>query len=395
VPIKQSRLSLARAAIRPAMKGRVLLSGPSGAGKTFSALVIAETLAGADGRIVLIDTEKESALTYADKFRFEHLRWNPPFDPQHLAATILEAGETYDVVIVDSFTHFWRKQGGTLDIAGGKFTGWKEARPVQEDVQDAILETGAHVIACCRMKQEHVQETDDRGKHHVRKLGMKIQQDDDFEYEVNVALEVDMNHVLSVSKSRTMAVPVGAQFPQGHAGDFAVQYRDWLAGGENVASQAVTEELAALLNGISDAGERNKAKHLFLDAFGRPEFLLESLVDEARQWCVDRAAGVAEPADRAEDATPPVDEPETDDKPTGVVVPPTSGATTETTTLPGDARDDGQEADRVRLAAAQAVAKLSTPKVVQRLAELKIDPTDNPRARLIDALVATPNGEAE
>jgi hypothetical protein len=33
----------------------------------------------------MIDTEKESALTYADDFTFDHLPWDPPFEPRELA----------------------------------------------------------------------------------------------------------------------------------------------------------------------------------------------------------------------------------------------------------------------------------------------------------------------
>lgn len=300
----RSRLNQARAAIRPRMKGRVMLSGPSGAGKTYTALLIATYLVGPEGRILHIDTEKESSLTYADVFTFEHLRWNAPFDPTELAVTIMEAGGKFDAIIVDSFSHFWRKEGGTLDIAGGKFTGWKDARPRQEDVTEAILETDAHTIVCCRSKMEHVQETDERGRHVVRKIGMKAQQDDDLEYEVNISLEVDMQHVLSVSKSRTAVIPVGTMYQPAHGGDFATKYREWLEGGEPVASKQDTDELAAVLNGIEDPAERHKAKLMFLDAFGRPEFILVSRLAEATEWVIERAAGVAVPSDRAPDQVP-------------------------------------------------------------------------------------------
>jgi hypothetical protein len=54
------------------------------------------------------------------------------------------------------------------------------------------------------------------GKHEVKKLGMAVIQDDDLEYELNVALELDMDHSMTVSKSRTVAVPVGRNFKAGH-----------------------------------------------------------------------------------------------------------------------------------------------------------------------------------
>ena len=123
-----SRLANAKPAVRPSLKARLMLSGPAGAGKTYAALEIAATLG---ERVLVIDTEKESALTYADQFRFDHLPWRPPFDPRELAHELVAAGETYDAIIVDSFSHFWTGSGGTLDIADGKFGGWKTARPGQ------------------------------------------------------------------------------------------------------------------------------------------------------------------------------------------------------------------------------------------------------------------------
>lgn len=302
----QSRLTLARAAIRPEMKGRVMLSGPAGAGKTYTAHVIATALVGPHGRILTIDSEKESSLTYADVFTFDHLRWNPPFDPTALSLTLKEAQSTYDAVIVDSFSHWWRKQGGVLDIAGDNVRGWKSARPIQEDLIETLLDVDMHVIVCCRSKMDHLIEQRD-GKVTVTKLGLKAQQDDDLEYEVNVALEVDMPHVLHVVKSRTNAVPVGTQYLAGLAGDFAQQYRDWLRSGEAVADKADTDALRAALDTIEDLADRTRAKMMFLDVFGRPEFLLVSRLGEAQQWVADAVSGRL-PIERGEDDTPPDDD---------------------------------------------------------------------------------------
>lgn len=303
----QSRLTLARAAIRPEMKGRVMLSGPAGAGKTYTAHVIATTLVGPGGRILTIDSEKESSLTYADVFTFDHLRWNPPFDPTALSLTLKEAQSNYDAVIIDSFSHWWRKQGGVLDIAGDNVRGWKSARPIQEDLIETLLDVDMHVIVCCRSKMEHLIE-ERGGKMTVTKMGIKAQQDDDLEYEVNVALEVDMPHVLHVVKSRTNAVPVGAQYLAGLAGEFAQQYREWLAAGEEVAAKEDTDALRDAIRSIEDDGLRSRAIGDFLDVFGRPEFLLVSRLAEARQWVADVVAGTL-PVDRAEDETPPEPQP--------------------------------------------------------------------------------------
>ena len=181
-----SRLGRATKAVRPALKARMMLAGPPGAGKTRTGLIMAEVLA-EGGRVLVIDTERESALTYADDFEFTHLAWEPPYDPRELAVVLREAGQDYDVVIVDSLTHFWRYEGGTLDIAEGKFSGWKAARPAQDEMVRAVLSCQAHVILAVRSKLSYTQTVDDRGRHVVEKLGMAPQQDDTLEYEMTVA----------------------------------------------------------------------------------------------------------------------------------------------------------------------------------------------------------------
>lgn len=295
-----SRLGQARPAIRPALKARALLSGAPGSGKTRSGLIILTTLL-ADieaPRILVIDTEKESALTYADDFTFDHLRWQPPFEPRELGRVLLEAGGEYDGVMCDSLSHFWRGEGGVLDIAGGKFTGWADARPAHADLVEGILGCDAHVVLCVRAKVAHEQ-VQEGGKWVVKKLGMQSITDDELEYEINVALDLDMDHSMTVSKSRTTEVPVGRSFKAGHAEDFAVIYRDWLAGGEPPASREQVESIVARLDALPDE-ERKSAKQEFMAALGHPLRLTESksadadaLVSGWELTAADRLAALA------------------------------------------------------------------------------------------------------
>jgi hypothetical protein len=273
-----SRLDLAREAVRPALKGRAMLSGPPGAGKTRTALIIAEVLADG-GKVLVIDTEKESALTYADDFTFQHLRWMPPYEPRELGRTLLEAGGTYDVIIVDSLSHFWRGDGGVLDIAGGKYTGWADARPAQADLVEGILGCDAHVVLCVRSKVQHEQ-VQENGKWVVKKLGMAPVTDDELEYEINVALSMEMDHSLAVAKSRTTAVPVGRTFKAGHAAEFAEVYRDWLAAGEPAADAKTTAGLKARMDALPEE-QRKACKGEFMAQLGRPDHLAVSKVPDA------------------------------------------------------------------------------------------------------------------
>jgi KaiC/GvpD/RAD55 family RecA-like ATPase len=251
-----SRLENAKHAVRPALKARLMLAGPAGAGKTFTALEIATTLGHS---VLVIDTEKESALTYASEFEFEHLPWHEPYDPRELGTTLVEAAAAYDVLVVDSFSHFWTGTGGTLDIADGRFGGWKTARPAQGDAVTGILTAPAHVIICVRSKIEYTAEEveqNGRRKQVVKKLGMAPQQDATLEYELNLSVEIDIDHRLSVSKSRSTAVAVGRTFAPGHARDLAKAYGEWLSSGEPFADLDVRARIDTARRELSDEQKR-------------------------------------------------------------------------------------------------------------------------------------------
>ena len=55
---------------------RLALAGPTGSGKTFTALVLAK---GIGGRIAVADTENSSAELYEDLVEFEHANIQPPY----------------------------------------------------------------------------------------------------------------------------------------------------------------------------------------------------------------------------------------------------------------------------------------------------------------------------
>lgn len=274
------RIERVQPAVRRSMKARLMIAGPAGAGKTHTALTIARALC-PDEMPLVIDTEEESALTYADKFAFHHLPWDPPFNPQELAQVVTEVAPNYPCVIIDSASHFWSDDGGTLDVAGGKFTGWKTARPMQRDLIVSVLRAPTNMIVCVRSKMEHAQETDAKtGKHVVTKLGMAPVQDSTFEYEVNVSAELDMTHTLSISKTRCDLLD-GREFPAGHSTDMALIYSKWLEGGEPVAAPEDVTGLVTRMNDVIDEALRKSVKQEFVQRFGRPEHLLASKVAEA------------------------------------------------------------------------------------------------------------------
>lgn len=179
---------------------RFAMCGPSGAGKTYSALKIAQHLG---KTVAVIDTEHGSASKYADLFDFDVCNLED-FHPSKYMEAIKAAGHAgYDVILIDSLTHAWFAE---LEIAGKGFDGWKNVRPLERALIDAMLASPAHIIATMRTKTEWVLESyiNKQGKECVapKKVGTAPIQASGIEYEFDLAGEIDLNHLLTISKSR-------------------------------------------------------------------------------------------------------------------------------------------------------------------------------------------------
>jgi hypothetical protein len=199
-----------RKARRSATKLRLLLTGPSGAGKTWGALQIAK---GMGGKTVVIDTEEGSSDLYDHLHDFDVIDLRPPFSPERYIEAIKAAEAAgYEVIVIDSVTHCWSGPGGCLeileDVAKAQFRGntWSAfsvITPRWRAFVDAILRSPAHVICCGRSKTETAQ-VDDHGKKKVAKLGMKLEARDGLEFEFTCVLDlIHDGHYATVSKDRT------------------------------------------------------------------------------------------------------------------------------------------------------------------------------------------------
>jgi hypothetical protein len=199
-----------RKAERRKSKLRLALVGPTGSGKTFSALQLAF---GLGTKIGLIDTEHGSGDLYADLGNYDVITLEPPYTVAKYRDAIRafeEAG--YDTIIVDSLSHAWSGEGGLLDKQGqleasgryrNSFATWREITPEHNKLVEQMLGSPAHIIATMRTKTEYVIEKDDRGKNSVRKLGLSPVQRDGMEYEFTVVMDVAENHTARASKDRT------------------------------------------------------------------------------------------------------------------------------------------------------------------------------------------------
>ncbi len=195
-------------AMRKKMKIKIGLIGPAGSGKSYTALRLARGLAGPDGRIALINTERNRGEIYATEFQYDILNLDTPFSPERFIQAIDTAIEQkYDVVVVDSASHEWIGSGGILDMnkrmQGNSFANWAKLTPRHDAFIEKLATTDVHMVVCMRGKDEYIVEEDDKGRQVPKKIGLGPQQRDGVEYEFHVAFNLDMQHVATPVKDST------------------------------------------------------------------------------------------------------------------------------------------------------------------------------------------------
>lgn len=161
------------------------LSGGSGSGKTYSALLLAsgmaDAIAGTKGApIAFVDTENRRGLHYRDAFP-QILGHYVDFGPTNRAGemigypperwiTLLDAIELAGVgaMVVDSFSHAWEGIGGVLEmqaraverLSGGNDAkaervgqlAWAEVKPRYRRLINRIIRSSVNIVLCTRAK---------------------------------------------------------------------------------------------------------------------------------------------------------------------------------------------------------------------------------------------------
>jgi len=255
-----------RKAERKKAKLRLGISAPSGAGKTYSALLLAF---GIGGKVGLIDTEHGSGDLYAHLGEYDIISIEAPYtvDKYRQAVKAFEAAG-YTTIIIDSLSHAWAGDGGLLDKQGkmadrgtNSFAAWRTITPEHNALVDSMLQSPGHIIATMRAKQEYVLETNDKGKQQPKKVGMAPVQREGMEYEFTVMLDIDMNHIASTSKDRTSLFD-GQFFKVSQATGETLH--QWL---DNGVVPALSESSKAdLLQTIKDAKTEDELKAYYFAA---------------------------------------------------------------------------------------------------------------------------------
>jgi AAA domain len=253
--------SLFTKAVKAEAKARIAVTGPSGSGKTYSALMWATTLA-EGGKIAVIDTERDSAKLYADRFEFDTLSMTAPYHPNRLVEALKVAEqEGYACVVIDSLTHFYNGSGGLLELVdqagaaakGNSFAGWKVATPIQQAMVDAILNFNGHIIATMRSKTEWSLEKNENGRIAPKKVGLAPQQRDGIEYEFTLVVEMDTDHRTIIGKTRCESL-ADKVFAPNKGNEGATEFLTWLKSGDPIITATQRDVIDGQIRSLSPAG---------------------------------------------------------------------------------------------------------------------------------------------
>jgi hypothetical protein len=219
---------------RGSAKPLVGIYAESGAGKTYSALLLARGFVGPTGRIGMIETESGRGEAYADPkeypelagpnpaANYDVLRLHDNFAPAEYGAA-LKVAEAAKVgaLIIDSASHEWEGPGGVLAMAAANEAAGKKGVLVWQ--QPKILHSREFmlkfmqtpiplVILCMRAKYPMEQVMKDGKKEWARSTVLEPKQSEDILYEMFVHGWIDQTHEFHLTKSTSKTLtPVFAE----------------------------------------------------------------------------------------------------------------------------------------------------------------------------------------
>lgn len=182
-------------AARQGVRLVLALAGTSGSGKTYTALQLAEGLAGGDpGKVGLLDTENGRGGLYADILSgpFLMAQLDAPFSPARYSQAIAEfEAAGVEVLVIDSVTHEWEGLGGCTDIAESNAmrgrANWAKAKREHNAFVARLLASDMHIIVCVRAR-EKVRMEGSGSNMQVIPLGIQPVQEKNFMFEMTASL---------------------------------------------------------------------------------------------------------------------------------------------------------------------------------------------------------------
>lgn len=259
-------------ATRKQLRLKLSLTGPPGAGKSYTALRLAHHLS--DRRVCVIDTEAGNSQKYAGEVDADGARFDfdlielQSFSPDDYIAAVrqAEASGRYDTVVIDTLSHEWFGKGGALEMADqarlrsrsdNGYFAWKDVTPKHNEMIEAMLRSRLHVIATLRSKVAYALEEyldDGRAKTRPVKVGLAPITREGVEYEFDITGVLDMQHNLIVDKTRCSALAGQVYAKAGR--ELALALKAWLSQGEaETPEEALRSEIRALAKSLGYRGD--------------------------------------------------------------------------------------------------------------------------------------------
>lgn len=271
----------------------IAFAGPTGSGKTYTALEVASGLAGDGGVVGVLDTEAGRATHYADMFKFKHLDLQAPFTPQRFLAAIKSAEERgFAVLVVDSASDEYEGPGGLADMHDAAMVrmarkesiedldawqvdklnapAWSGPKTAHKRIlMSALRHMRMHLIFCLRAEEkiEFVKVTEDgKEKTKIRPRGWVPICEKNFMYDMTMSFV--MNHENpGVPLMNDRGLPLHGKLQEQHRHAFPSGklitresgrlLAEWAKGGTKKASvppatsKSVTDRVDAVVNAIT------------------------------------------------------------------------------------------------------------------------------------------------
>lgn len=315
----------------------MFLYGQTKAGKTTGAWLAAMRLCDLAGvgydKILFIDTEAGRSTYILDQHPeladASVVYWQPPFVVPTLTGFIIEQQHNYEVVIVDSFSAFYSREGGTLDqvsldtkkMQGNSYVAWKRPGDEYNKFLTAVTQLDCNVIVCARAKMGYEQQEKIDGKGNKKKVivpvgfGPVVRQAEtgyEFDLEGEVLLDDAGGRVFVVRGSRVNSIETGATWAGGFNPDVVDAFMGVMEGRPKVervtlphiSAEKFLEEWKGLFDTEDDARSALAALgrwgEIKSDGYALAQHLADRRVNVAERQAAEIEAVAATEAELAE-----------------------------------------------------------------------------------------------